>query len=31
VTGPPERIAGSNTDLIVLLREHAAQLAPLLA
>lgn len=31
VSGPPELIAGSNTELIECLREHAGRLAPLVA
>lgn len=30
VSGPPERVAGANTDLVALVREHATQLGPLL-
>lgn len=31
ISGPPDRVAGTNTELIGHLREHANQLAPLLA
>ncbi|HKS49664.1 MAG TPA: IclR family transcriptional regulator C-terminal domain-containing protein [Amycolatopsis sp.] len=31
VSGPAERVAEGNPDLVALLREHAGQLAPLLA
>ncbi|NBH08533.1 IclR family transcriptional regulator C-terminal domain-containing protein, partial [Amycolatopsis sp. SID8362] len=31
LSGPPDRVAGPNTELVAELREHAHQLAPLLA
>lgn len=31
VSGPPERVAEPNTELVALMREHATKLAPLLA